>query len=87
MFPEHREILAAVAPGPGPHLLTGPIYIEDAEPRRRAEVDILDVALRQNWGYNSSRRWPARCRTISPSMRLQHPARPRAAGTASCRGA
>ncbi len=52
ILPEHREILAAVAPGPGPHLLTGPIYVEGARRGDVLAVDILDVTLRQNWGYN-----------------------------------
>jgi len=46
------EILARVAPGPGPHILTGPIAVEGAEPGDVLQVDILDIALRQDWGRN-----------------------------------
>ena len=34
------------------HILTGPIAIEGAMPGDVLEVDILDVQLRQDWGYN-----------------------------------
>jgi len=34
------------------HILTGPVYVEDAEPGDTLEVRILDVTLRQDWGYN-----------------------------------
>jgi acetamidase/formamidase len=52
ILPEHRPILEAAERGPGPHLLTGPIHIESAKPGDVLEVDILDVTLRQNWGFN-----------------------------------
>ena len=38
-----------VVPG---HILTGPIAVEDAMPGDVLEVDIIDVQLRQDWGYN-----------------------------------
>src|SRR5438045_3771259 len=34
------------------HILTGPIAVEGAMPGDVLEVDILDVQLRQDWGYN-----------------------------------
>jgi len=34
------------------HILTGPIAIEGARPGQVLEVRILDVKLRQDWGYN-----------------------------------
>ena len=47
------EIHARVTPGgPGAHILTGPIYVEGAEPGDVLQVDILDIALRQDWGRN-----------------------------------
>ena len=39
----------------GPHILTGPVAIEGAMPGDVLEVRILDVRLRQNWGYNRNR--------------------------------
>ena len=52
VLPDHEEVLTRTFRGPGPHLLTGPIYVEGAEPGDVLEVEILDVQLRQDWGYN-----------------------------------
>ena len=38
--------------GPGGHILTGPIYMEDAEPGDVLEVKILSVDLAIDYGYN-----------------------------------
>ncbi|UTR12823.1 acetamidase/formamidase family protein [Evansella sp. LMS18] len=42
---------------PGPHLLTGPIYVEDAEPGDMLEVQILDLEPRIPYGSNLSAPW------------------------------
>jgi acetamidase/formamidase len=42
------------AEGAGPHLLTGPVYVEDAQPGDMLEVRILDVAFRVPYGVNST---------------------------------
>jgi len=34
------------------HILTGPVAVNGAEPGDVLELDILDVKLRQDWGYN-----------------------------------
>ena len=34
------------------HILTGPVAVEGAAPGDVLEVEILDVSLRQDWGYN-----------------------------------
>ena len=34
------------------HILTGPIAVEGAEPGDVLEVEILDIQLRQDWGWN-----------------------------------
>ena len=50
--PELAEVHAKnerMVPG---HILTGPVAIEGAEPGDVLEVEILDVSLRQDWGYN-----------------------------------
>jgi acetamidase/formamidase len=52
ILPEHRAVLTGAARGPGPHLLTGPIWIDGAEPGDVLEVRIIDVKLRQDWGWN-----------------------------------
>jgi len=50
--PDLAEIFARVTPGPGPHILTGPIHVEEAKPGDVLQVDILDIALRQDWARN-----------------------------------
>jgi acetamidase/formamidase len=50
--PELREIHAALQPLMPGHILTGPVFVEGAEPGDTLEVRILDVRLRQDWGYN-----------------------------------
>ncbi len=50
--PELHEIHAkSVRHLPG-HILTGPIRVAGAEPGDTLEVRIVDVRLRQDWGYN-----------------------------------
>ena len=39
--------------GPGPHVLTGPIYIEDAQPGDVLEVKILAIKLAIPYAYNA----------------------------------
>jgi acetamidase/formamidase len=36
----------------GPHILTGPVAIKGAKPGHVLEVKIIDVKLRQDWGFN-----------------------------------
>ncbi|MSO77263.1 MAG: amidase [Alphaproteobacteria bacterium] len=53
VLPEHREITAALtAPVGGGHILTGPVAIEGARPGDVLEVRIIDIKLRQDWGWN-----------------------------------
>ena len=42
------------ADGAGPHLLTGPVYVEGAQPGDMLEVRILDVEFRVPYGVNST---------------------------------
>ena len=49
--PELLEIHAAGVPSVPGHILTGPVAVEGAMPGDVLQVDILDVRLRQNWGY------------------------------------
>lgn len=50
--PELLDIHARLPrPLPG-HILTGPVAVEGAEPGDTLEVRIVDVQLRQDWGYN-----------------------------------
>ena len=49
---DHRQFLASAARGPGPHLVTGPVAVDGAMPGDALVVEILDVALRDDWGFN-----------------------------------
>lgn len=50
--PELRAIHRALSPELGPHILTGPIHVKGAVPGDTLKIDILDVSLRDDWGYN-----------------------------------
>jgi len=52
---EYREIHEKVKDRLGPHILTGPICVEGAEPGDVLQVDILEVRLRSNWAWTISR--------------------------------
>jgi len=51
--PNHRDVHAHVARGPGAHIMTGPVAISGAMPGDALRVEIVEVRLRDNWGYNS----------------------------------
>jgi len=53
--PELYDIHAAGEPAMPGHILTGPIAVKGAKPGDVLQVDILDVQLRQDWGYNAIR--------------------------------
>lgn len=53
--PELLEVHKHVPQIIGPHILTGPVAVAGAMPGDVLEVEILDVQLRQDWGYNSIR--------------------------------
>lgn len=42
-------------PQMGPHVVTGPIYVEGAEPGDQLEVRVLDIAVRTPFGVNHTR--------------------------------
>jgi acetamidase/formamidase len=50
--PGHKEVHESTPRGPGPHFLTGPIYIDGAEPGDVLEVRVLDIKYRADWGWN-----------------------------------
>jgi acetamidase/formamidase len=41
-------------PGRGPHIVTGPIYIDGAEPGDTLEIQVLDIELRVPYGINNT---------------------------------
>jgi acetamidase/formamidase len=57
--------------GPGAHILTGPVYVEGAEPGDVLEVKILSISLPIDYGYNGCRGLlPDNCEPDSPSKIL-----------------
>ena len=56
VLPEAVEIYRNVKRGEsaGPHLLTGPVYVEGARPGDMLEVRVLDVAIRVPYGINAT---------------------------------
>ena len=64
-------------PGRGPHILTGPIFIEDAEPGDMLEVRVVDIDLRVPYGINNT--GPASS-VLAPSYPGTLPGDPEASG-------
>jgi acetamidase/formamidase len=53
--------------GPGGHILTGPVYVEGAEPGDVLQVDVLSIDLAIDYGYNGCRGFlPENCDTSQP---------------------
>ena len=56
--------------GPGGHILTGPVYVEGAEPGDVLEVKILSIDLAIDYGYNGcSGVFPENCEPGKPVRR------------------
>lgn len=47
----HREAMEKCTKLGASHMLTGPIYVEGAEPGDVLQIDVLDVSLIDRWGY------------------------------------
>jgi acetamidase/formamidase len=47
----HREAMERCTKLGASHMLTGPVFVEDAQPGDVLQIDILDVALNDRWGY------------------------------------
>ena len=57
--------------GPGGHILTGPVYVEDAEPGDVLEVKILSIDLPLDYGYNGCSGFvPDNCERDKPARIL-----------------
>jgi acetamidase/formamidase len=57
--------------GPGGHILTGPVYVEGAEPGDVLEVRILSIALAIDYGYNGCKGFlPENCESGVPAKIL-----------------
>ncbi|MHA1547498.1 MAG: acetamidase/formamidase family protein [Alphaproteobacteria bacterium] len=49
--PGHLEALRRCKKDGASHMLTGPVHVEGAEPGDVLQIDILEVALNERWGY------------------------------------
>ena len=68
--PSLETIVAEVSgdrKGPGGHILTGPVYVEGAEPGDVLEVKILSIQLAIDYGYNGCKGFmPENCEPEAP---------------------
>jgi acetamidase/formamidase len=57
--------------GPGGHILTGPIYVEGAEPGNVLQVDVLSIDLPIDYGYNGCSGFvPENCERPGPPAKI-----------------
>jgi acetamidase/formamidase len=78
--PELRAIQAAVRPELGPHILTGPVAVRGAMPGDALRVEIVDVQLADDWGFNTFKPGMGALPEDFPYERLVHLGIDRAAG-------
>lgn len=48
---DYMVALSNVRQGPGPHFITGPVYVKNAKVEDTLQIDILDIRVRQDWGF------------------------------------
>lgn len=72
ILPDITEIHAKVKKGSGNHIFTGPVYVRGAKIGDVLEVKILDIKMRQNWGWNVFRGYMGTIPEDFPYMRLTH---------------
>jgi acetamidase/formamidase len=49
--PDHLRALRECAPGPATHLITGPVFVEGAAPGDVLQIEILEIAPVDDWGW------------------------------------
>ena len=72
VLPELLEIHCRCERGPGPHILTGPVWVNQAERGDTLEVKIIDCTLRQDWGWNLIEPGMGTLPEDFPNLRLLH---------------
>jgi acetamidase/formamidase len=80
VLPEHRDVLAGVPAGEGPHLMTGPIAVRGAEPGDELAVEIVEIGPSQDWGWNLIKPQVGTLPEHFPYTRRIHVATDRASG-------
>ncbi|MGH6912712.1 MAG: acetamidase/formamidase family protein, partial [Geminicoccales bacterium] len=53
--PDHLRALRECEPGPTTHLIVGPVHVEGAVPGDVLQIEILEIALVDDWGYVAMR--------------------------------
>lgn len=81
--PSLLDIQNQLRPDPGPHILTGPIAIEGAEPGDVLEVRVLEVELFCDWGYTITKPLWGTLPEDFPEGRLVHSKLDKASMTAT----
>jgi acetamidase/formamidase len=82
ILPDLKLIHEKSKRGTGNHILTGPIYVKDAKVGDVLEVRILDIELRQNWGFNLFRAYMGTIPEDFPYVRMIHVSLDKASGKA-----
>jgi acetamidase/formamidase len=72
VLPELRQIHEQVKRGTGNHILTGPISVRGAAVGDVLEIRIIEIELRQNWGYNLFRAYGGTLPDEFPYYRIIH---------------
>ena len=72
ILPDIVEIHQKVKKGSGNHIFTGPIYVRGAAVGDVLEVKILDIEIRQNWGWNIFRGYMGTIPEDFPYTRIIH---------------
>ncbi|GAB7524366.1 acetamidase/formamidase family protein [Paraburkholderia sp. 2C] len=72
LLPEHRRIHETCTPKLGPHIVTGPVAVNGAEPGDLLEVRVREIELRQDWGWNVIRPLRGTLPDEFPLTRLMH---------------
>jgi acetamidase/formamidase len=72
ILPDLLEVIHNVKKGSGNHLFTGPVFVGGAQIGDVLEVKILDIKLRQNWGWNIFRAYMGTIPEEFPSTRVSH---------------
>jgi len=68
----HKDVISNIAPGEGPHFMTGPIAVTGAMPGDELVVEVLTMTLAENWGWNRTRSGKGTLPDDFPQERLVH---------------
>lgn len=72
VLPDHLEVHKNVPKGIGNHIMTGPVFVDGAEPGDILEVRIIDIELRQDWGWNVFRPYMGTLPDDFPYQQILH---------------